>query len=88
MIVRLEALVMPWTCAIGSELEWPTKLHAKIARATKPSREDVLDALSQAQQIHVEALRMAARIRELEADNLRLKRENELMLRMLSDRDA
>jgi hypothetical protein len=79
---------MPWTCALGSKLEWPTKLHAKIARATKPSRDDVLDVLAQAQRIHIEALRMDARIHELEADNLRLKHENEFMLRMLSDREA
>ena len=72
---------------LGSKLEWPTKLHAKIARSAKPNREDVLDVLSQAQRIHVEALRMDARIRELEADNLRLKHENEFMRSMLSDRD-
>jgi len=79
---------MTWTCAIGSKLEWPTKLHAKIARAPKVSRDDVLDVLAQAQRIHVEALRMSARIHELEADNLKLTHENEFMLRMLSDREA
>jgi hypothetical protein len=68
---------------IGPLPEWPVKLHAKIARATKPNREDVLDVLSQAQRIHAEALRMDARISELEADNLRLKHENEFMLRLL-----
>jgi hypothetical protein len=78
---------MPWTCDSGPKLEWPVKLHAKIARSAKPNRDDVLDVLSQAQRIHVEALRMDARIRELEADNLRLKRENEFMRSMLSDRD-
>ena len=67
-------------------MEWPTKLHAKIVRAIKPSREDVLEVLAQAQRIHEEALRMDARIRELEADNLRLKHENEFMLRILDNR--
>ena len=70
---------------LGPKLEWPAKLHAKIARSAKPNREDVLDALSQAQRIHVEALRMDARIRELEADNLRLKRENEFLLRVVNE---
>jgi hypothetical protein len=73
---------------VRNNLEWPVKLHAKIARATKPSREDVLDVLAQAQRIHVEALRMDARIHELEADNLRLKHENEFMLRIVNDREA
>jgi hypothetical protein len=78
---------MPWTCALGSKLEWPVKLHAKIARAARPSRSDVLDVLAQAQRIHTEALRMDNRIHELEAENLRLKHENEFMLRLLNDRD-
>ena len=79
---------MSWACAFGSKLEWPTKLHAKIARSTRPNREDVLDVLAQAQRIHIEALRMDARIHELEADKLRLQHENEFMLRMLNEREA
>lgn len=79
---------MPWTTATGQHLEYPFSLHAKIARDIRPKREEVLDVLEKAQAIHDAAMRMDARIRELEADNLRLMHENAFMLSLLNEREA
>ena len=80
---------MPWTPITGSTLEYPFALHAKIARSNgKASRDDVLDVLEQTKRIHNEAVKMDVMIRELQAENLRLKHENEFMLKLISEKDA
>jgi hypothetical protein len=79
---------MPWVTALGKTLHYPTALHAKIARAARPDREDVLDCLAQVRRIHEEAQRMSVRIGELEAENLRLRHENEFMLRLVNARET
>lgn len=84
----LERIVMPWTTAHGSQLEFPTALWAKLARANKPKREDVMDALQGAQRMYTEAVELSNRVVELENEVLRLKHENEFMLRLLNDRDS
>jgi hypothetical protein len=80
---------MPWYPASGCTLEYPTALHAKIARSDgKVSRDDALSFLNETQRIYREAINMDVIIRELQAENLRLKYENEFMLRLINERDA
>ena len=79
---------MPWIPAMGKQLDYPFALHAKIARCTSPQRDDVLDVLERAKAIHDEAMRMSARICELEVENMRLKHENEIMRKVLNEREA
>lgn len=79
---------MPWMTATGGRLDFPTALWAKIMQAGKLHREDVMDALNEARRIHEEAISMNSRIIELEAQVLRLKHENEFMLRLVNERDS
>ena len=78
---------MPWTTQLGRTLEFPVTLFAEIARSPKPGREAVLDALAFTQRLHNEAVALNNRVCELQAEVLRLKHENEFMLRLLNDRD-
>lgn len=79
---------MPWT-ALNSSIEYPTALHAEIARAALPTkhRDKILELLNKVSHIHGIALRLDAKVRELEADNLRLKHENDFMLRLVNNRN-
>lgn len=79
---------MPWKTATGTTLEYPLALHAKLLSADKRSRQDVDELMHAALQIHHEAQRMSNRIVELEQENLRLKHENEFMIRLVSQREA
>lgn len=79
---------MPWTTASGVGLDFPTALWAKIVRARKIQREDVMKALQEAQRIHLEAVALNNRVVELEVQVLRLTHENEFMLRLLNERDS
>lgn len=78
---------MPWT-APNSSIEYPTALHAEIVRAALPTKHinKILELLNKVNHIHGIALRLDARVRELEDDNLRLKHENEFMLRLVNNR--
>ena len=78
---------MPWTTQLGRTLEFPTAKAAKIAQSQRPSREDALDVVRFAQNLHNEAVALNNRVCELEADVLRLRHENEFMIRLLNDRN-
>jgi len=77
---------MPWV-PLTSSIEYPTALHAEITRAalTTKQREKILELLNKVSRIHNVALQLESRVRELEADNLRLKHENEFMLRLVNN---
>ena len=77
---------MPWVPAGGSQIEFPYALWAKLARSRQIRREDVMDALQESQRIHNEAMRLSSRVVELEAEAIRLRHENEFMLRLINDR--
>ena len=79
---------MPWTTQLGRTLEFPTTLFAEIARAQRPNREAVLDALAFTQRLHNKAVALNTRVCELQAEVLRLKHENEFMVRMMNERDS
>lgn len=76
---------MPWIAATGADLEFPYAIWARIARASKINRDDVIHALNESQRIHNEAIKMSARIAELEAEVSRLRHENEFMLRLMNE---
>jgi regulator of replication initiation timing len=62
-------------------------LHARLASEKKPTRDDVLDVLDNTKKIYEEALRLDNRVRALIQENLRLKYENEFMIRVLNERE-
>jgi HAMP domain-containing protein len=76
--------VMPWIASTDVDLEFPYAIWAKISRAAKIRREDVMQALTESQRIHNEAIKMSARINELELEVSRLRRENEFMLKVIN----
>lgn len=81
---------MTWITATGVELEYPLALHAKIIRENgfkNVKFDDVMDVLNKANKIHTEALHMSRVIDQLRADNLRLKHENEFMLKLINERN-
>jgi hypothetical protein len=78
---------MPWTTQLGRTIEFPIAKAAKIARAPRPSREDALDVIRFAQDLHNETVALNNRVCELQAEVLRLRHENEFMVRLLNDRD-
>lgn len=68
---------MPWITATGRRVDFPTALWAKIMKAGKMQREDVMEALQGARLIHEEAVRLNNRVVELEAQVLRLTHESQ-----------
>ena len=74
---------MPWTTETGKHLEFPFEL---AARAAQSGNEDAAAVAEAAKRIHYEAMRLDALVRELKADNQRLRHENELLLRLLAER--
>ena len=75
---------MPWTNERGTTLEYPFALAAKAARS---GNEDAIAVIEATRRIFDEAMRLDALVRELKAENQRLRHENEFMLRLLADRD-
>ena len=64
-------------------LAWPTTLHAKIARAQKPDREDVLDFASKMMLIHSEAIKLARENGTLKIELARAKQENMFLTNLI-----
>lgn len=79
---------MPWTTQLGRTLEFPVAMFAEIARSQRPNRESVMDTLAFAQRLHNEAVALNNRVCELQAEVLRLRHENEFMVRMMNERDG
>ncbi len=77
---------MPWVAVTGQTIEFPYALHAKVARAARPARDDVLALVDAAKKIHDVTVQLDARVREVEGENLRLKHENEFMLRLINQK--
>lgn len=71
---------MAWTSVLGGRLEYPTSLHARLAKCQTPSRDDVLVVLAEAKKIHDEAMRLNARVVEVTEELQRIKHENEFLL--------
>lgn len=81
---------MTWRAVTGGELEWPTRLHAWLARCSHGDPVDwdaVMEVLHRAKKIHEEALKLDAKCRDLMNDNMRLKHENEFMLRLINEKE-
>lgn len=75
---------MPW---VNANIPYPHALTAKIARSTKINRDDVMELLKSYAELHSIAQRMEAQINQLAGENLRLKHENEFMLRLVNNRN-
>lgn len=74
---------MPWITTNQAKLPFPAAVWSKISREEKIDRKDVMEALRETQKIHNEAVYLSTRVNELEAEVLRLKLENEFMLRLI-----
>lgn len=80
---------MSWTPMYGKVLSYPYALHTKVINLPMrdSTRDQVIGALNAAKEWYDMALRLDAECRTLTNDNLRLKHENEFMLRQLNERE-
>lgn len=70
------------------ELHTPPLFSYKLAAHLARTGNDQVRALvAEAQKLHTTACELDAHVRTLTAENLRLKHENEFMLRLLNERD-
>ncbi len=73
---------MGWETVNGADLEYP---FALAAQAVKTGREDVCEVVARTRRIYDEAQRLNRQVTELRAENLRLRHENEFMLRLIGE---
>ncbi len=75
---------MSWKTVNGTTIEYP---FAIAAAAVRLGRDDVNEIVAATRRIHDQARRLDMQVRDLQAENLRLRHENEFMLRLLNERD-
>jgi hypothetical protein len=80
-----QGLHMPYQ-AVGQHSPYPYALAVKIVNAYKINRDDVMTVLQEYQRLFQKHTVLQASFNELSADNLRLKHENEFMLKLVNDR--
>ena len=78
---------MSWTTVHGSRLEFPHAIFAKLLRASRPSHDDIYEALDRTRRIQRAAVELSVQVSMLQEEVRRLRHENEFMLRLINDRD-
>ena len=76
---------MSWETVNGKRLDYPMAI---AARAVKCGDDDIKELVAATRHIFDEATRLDRQVRDLQAENQRLRHENAFMLRLLSERDS
>lgn len=75
---------MAWTTSHGIKIEYPARVAGK---PLKDWDERDKQWVAKYTHLHAQAMRMDMELVALRAENLRLKHENEFMLRLINERD-